>query len=310
MNTLRNLREGASAPSDGVLPYQHRTIEVNGIETHYLEAGEGFPVVLVHSGEFGASAELSWRFNISSLARHFHVYAPDMVGFGLTEKLHHFTGASEFRIRHLQAFCRTLSIGRAHFVGSSYGGSLILRVAAGSDPIAWPIDRIIVISGGGAVPMNEHRETLLSYDGTREHMRRILQVLFYSPSWWEAPIVEDWHSSSTVPGAWECAAAARLALPGQTRPWRPESSKPEFVKSPTMVVGGAEDYLREPGYATGLASALPLGRAYTFAAARHFSHIEHAPRFNKLALEHLLDPEGSLLRKTRTQGRGRVHTDT
>jgi pimeloyl-ACP methyl ester carboxylesterase len=233
-----------------------------------------------------------------------------MVGFGLTEKLHHFTGASDFRIRHLQAFCRKLSIDRAHFVGSSYGGSLILRVAAGSEPPAWPIDRIIVISGGGAVPINEHRETLLSYDGTKEHMRRILQVLFYSPAWWEAPIVEDWHSSSMVPGAWECAAAARLAPPGETRPWRPESSNPELVKSPTLVVGGAEDYLREPGYATDLASSLPLGRAYTFAAARHFSHIEHAPRFNELALEHLLEPAESLLQKSRSERSASVSLDT
>jgi pimeloyl-ACP methyl ester carboxylesterase len=295
--------------SDGIRPYQHRTVEVNGIETHYLEAGEGFPLVLLHSGEFGACAELSWRFNIPRLAERFHVYAPDMVGFGLTEKLHHFAGASDFRIRHLQAFCRTLSIDHAHFVGSSYGGSLVLRVAADSDPPLWPIDRIIVISGGGAVPINEHRETLLSYDGTREHMRRILQVLFYSSSWWEAPIVEDWHSSSMVPGAWECSAAARLAPPGQTRSWRAESSKPELVKSPTLVVGGAEDFLREPGYATDLAAALPIGCAYTFAAARHFAHIEHAARFNELALEHLLEPEASLVRKTAAGERGSIHAD-
>ena len=300
MNQLHNARGSASPPSDEAFPYEHRTIEVNGIETHYLEAGEGFPVVLVHSGEFGASAELSWRFNISALAEHFHVYAPDMVGFGLTEKLHHFAGASEFRIRHLQAFCRRLAIERAHFVGSSYGGSLILRVAAGSESMAWPIDRIIVVSGGGAVLMNEHRETLLSYDGTREHMRRILQVLFYSPSWWAAPIVEDWHASSVVPWAWECAAAARLAPPGQTRPWRPESSNPELVKAPTLVVGGAEDYLRDSGYADDLAASLPLGRACTFADSRHFSHIEHASRFNELALDHLLEPEKSVLRPSRT----------
>lgn len=287
----------ASPGADGARPYEDRTLEVGGIETHYLDAGEGDPVVLVHSGEFGASAELSWRHNIAALAEHFHVYAPDMVGFGLTEKLHHFAGATEFRIRHLESFCRTLSIERAHFIGSSYGGSLILRVAASPEPAIWPIDRVIVISGGGAVPMNEHRETLLSYDGTKQHMRRILQVLFYSPEWWSEPIVDDWHSSSLEPGAWECAAAARLAVPGQDRPWRPETSDPALIERPTLVVGGAEDYLREPGYATDLARALPLAVSHTFAEARHFSHIEHAARFNELALEHLAEPEPSLLRK-------------
>jgi pimeloyl-ACP methyl ester carboxylesterase len=278
-----------SLGAEEVLPYEHRTIDINGIATHYLEAGDGYPVVLVHSGEFGASAELSWRYNIAALAERFHVYAPDMIGFGRTEKLHHFTGATEFRIRHVAAFCRTLSIGRAHFIGSSYGGSVILRVAGGPDRDVWPIDRIIVISGGGSVPMNAHRETLLSYDGTRKHMKRILQVLFYSPAWWAESIVDDWYTSSLVPGAWECAAAARLARPGQDRTWRPETSDPGRILNPTLVIGGADDYLREPRYARDLAQALPCGHSHTFAEARHFSHIEHAERFNELALAHLTE---------------------
>lgn len=51
--------------------------DVEGMRTHYLEAGEGFPVVLLHSGEFGGCAELSWEFNLPALAEHFRVIAPD-----------------------------------------------------------------------------------------------------------------------------------------------------------------------------------------------------------------------------------------
>lgn len=270
-------------------PYRSERVQINGIWTHYLEAGEGPPVVLIHSGEFGASAELSWRYSIAALARRFHVYAPDMIGFGHTEKLHHFTGPSEFRIAHIVHFCRAMSIDRAHFVGSSYGGSLLLRVAAGPGGPEWPIDRIVVVSGGGAVPVNEHRTVLLDYDGTKEHMRRILQVLFYSPEWWADEFVDDWHRSSMEPGAWECAAAARLAPPGVSRRWRPESPDPSRVERPTLVVAGADDHLREPGYAHQLADELPAGRAHVFERARHFSHIEHAAAFNELAIAYLAD---------------------
>jgi pimeloyl-ACP methyl ester carboxylesterase len=37
-------------------PIRSRYADVDGIRTHYLDAGDGPPVVLLHSGEFGASA--------------------------------------------------------------------------------------------------------------------------------------------------------------------------------------------------------------------------------------------------------------
>ena len=46
---------------------------VDGMRTHYLEGGRGFPVVLLHSGEFGGSAEASWEFTLPALSKHFHV---------------------------------------------------------------------------------------------------------------------------------------------------------------------------------------------------------------------------------------------
>ena len=55
-----------------------RTAVVDGLVTSYLEAGEGDPVVLLHGGEFGASAEIGWEHNISALAVHYRVLAPDI----------------------------------------------------------------------------------------------------------------------------------------------------------------------------------------------------------------------------------------
>jgi len=267
--------------------YSSRRVQVNGIWTHYLEAGHGPPVVLIHSGEFGASAKLSWRYNIAALASRFRVIAPDMVGFGDTEKLHHFTGPSDFRIRHVQALCEELGIERAHFVGSSYGGALLLRVASSEGPPAWPIERMVVVGAGGSVPFNIHRRVLLDYDGTKEHMRRILRVLFYAPVWWADRFVEEWHHASIQPGAWECGAAGRFVPPGRAGAWRPEKADPTQVSHPTLVVAGADDLLREPGYAQRLAEALPHGRAHVFERARRFAHIEHAKAFNELVLDYL-----------------------
>src|SRR5206468_2404416 len=50
-----------------------RYVMVGPIRTHYLEAGTGEPLILLHSAEFGGRAEFSWRYNIATLAERFHV---------------------------------------------------------------------------------------------------------------------------------------------------------------------------------------------------------------------------------------------
>src|SRR3989442_12137290 len=135
-----------------------RFVDVDGIRTYYLEAmpadrdaREADPVVLVHSGEFGARAELSWRWNVAELGRHFHVYAPDLVGFGWTERLYSFTDPAGLRIRHLRRFMEILAIGPAHFVGNSFGGPLTLSLAAAGRPPR-PLPPTLAGSGGAPAP--------------------------------------------------------------------------------------------------------------------------------------------------------------
>ena len=61
--------------------YQHRTIRVGDVKTHFLEAGSGPDLLLLHGGEYGASAEITWKHSIESLAQQFHVVAPDILGW-------------------------------------------------------------------------------------------------------------------------------------------------------------------------------------------------------------------------------------
>jgi pimeloyl-ACP methyl ester carboxylesterase len=63
--------------------WNHRHLEDNGIRVHYVRHGEGFPLVLLHGWpEFW----YTWRKNIPVLADEFDVVAPDLRGFGDTEK--------------------------------------------------------------------------------------------------------------------------------------------------------------------------------------------------------------------------------
>jgi 2-hydroxymuconate-semialdehyde hydrolase len=271
-------------------PVRSRYLDVGGIRTHYLDAGDGPPVVLLHSGEFGGGAELCWEFNVGPLARDFRVIAPDWLGFGGTDKLRDFVSGSDRMIRHMSAFLQAMAIEQADFAGASMGATMLLREAA-RPGCRFPIRRLVVASGGGFVPDNEERRRLLSYDGTPEAMRAILRANFHDPAWaQDDAYVKRRVEASLAPGAWEAIAAARLKPP--TVPPRSDFGQPdtiayERIPYPTLAMAGAEDKLRLPGYHEAL-GRIPDARIVVLAGAGHLLNIEKAGDFNDLVREFLL----------------------
>jgi pimeloyl-ACP methyl ester carboxylesterase len=271
-----------------------RYVTVDGIRTHYLEAGEGAPLVLLHGGEFGGCAELSWELNIEALAQHFRVIAPDYVGFGRTDKLRDFGGHGQRIVRHVSRFVEVMDIGEADWVGNSVSGRFLCRVASDPRPV-WPIRRMVVVSGGGFEPDNEERRILQDYDTTVESMRSVLRVLFHDPSWaQDDAYVARRHELSLIPGAWEVAAASRFkspAVPARPLFGRPDRTEYELITVPTLFVEGLEDVLLPTGYSHELAERTPLGEAVAFEGVGHCPNIEVADAFNEAVLEFLLRPE-------------------
>jgi pimeloyl-ACP methyl ester carboxylesterase len=263
-----------------------RFVDVEGMRTHYLEAGNGFPVVLLHSGEFGGCAELSWEFNLPAFAEHFRVIAPDWLGFGESTKIFSFDDMVSLRIRHIGALLKLLGIERAHFIGNSMGGGVLARVAAMDEP-CWPIVRMILASAGGFAPVNETRQLLNSYDGTREHMKRIVEAtILVSPVRRDEAYLDKRHRLSLIPGAWECTAAARFRRPGVKAREREETNY-RNIKRPTLIVAGGSDPLREPGYGHRLQAEIAGSELIVFEGAAHFPHIDFPDRFNRTAIDFL-----------------------
>lgn len=274
-----------------MIAWDDKHLEVDGIGTHYLEAGAGRPVVLLHGGEFGGAAELSWESTIPALAAAgYRVIAPDWLGFGYTDKVHDFVSGSRRRMAHMASFLRALEIDSAAFVGNSMGG-LLLGKAIAADPPLWNAEAAVIVSGGGAAPENDSRKVLLEYDCTFEGMRKVLSVLFHDQRW---PQDDDYvarrHEMSIVPGAWECAAAARLRSP--LAPQRSEFGAPdttpwERIACPTLFVAGADDVLKEKGFAAELAARVQKGRLREYANCGHAPNIELAREFNLDLIEFL-----------------------
>src|SRR4051794_18348695 len=92
-----------------------KEVVVFGQKIQYVEAGTGPTVILLHG--LGGSSQ-SWQFNIAALAQKYHVFVPDQIGFGKSDK-----PLVNYRIRtyvdFLDQFCQQLKIEHATLVGNS-----------------------------------------------------------------------------------------------------------------------------------------------------------------------------------------------
>ena len=121
--------------------YQHRTIRVGDVKTHFLEAGSGPDLLLLHGGEYGASAEITWKYSIESLAQQFHVVAPDVLGWGETDKIYSFSDPAGYRISHMKRFLETIGVEQGLLRRQLGGRRLDLTsIRARSDAISNPQD--------------------------------------------------------------------------------------------------------------------------------------------------------------------------
>ena len=140
-------------------PSRHSRPEVGGsvsahsIRTNHLEAGTGDPVVLVHGSGPGVSAYANWRLTMPALAGGLRVLAPDLVGFGFTER----PPGIEYGLRtwtdQLLGFLDALGLEKASIVGNSFGGAIALSLA---DRHPERVDRLVLMGSVGVpFPLTE-----------------------------------------------------------------------------------------------------------------------------------------------------------
>jgi pimeloyl-ACP methyl ester carboxylesterase len=157
------------------LPGKYATI--NGLNTHYLAAGTGHPLVVLHGGAPGGCARVIYGSCIELLADSaLAVYAPDAPGYGLTDFPP--DPSVRYRIEHAKAFATALGLQSYHVMGNSLGVLPALRLALEDPRVA----KVVLIAGAGVeVPLSpearqaakEHGEYLRSYTPGLDNMRSL-----------------------------------------------------------------------------------------------------------------------------------------
>lgn len=233
--------------------FEDAFVDAGGVETHYWQHGpeDGQPIVMIHGGGSGADAWGNYKFAMPLLAEEgFHVYAMDMVGFGqsATPDPDEFTYSNQDRIDQLVDFIDSLDIDRPSLVGNSMGGAASLGVAMQSPEV---IDRLVLVGGAGyRRDEDEQRDAsdaldvLTSFDGTREKMHDVVNVLSVS-DWYDREAMvdhrmENW-SREGIPEA--LAATQELAVTDDMS--YPDEAFEE-VETETLLVYGRNDPLMGP----------------------------------------------------------------
>lgn len=261
-----------------------KKVEAGGFGTSYLEAGDpaAAAVVLIHDGAFGTTAELCWGRVIQRLATEFHVLAPELLGWGDTDKVVFLDRSPyAFRVPHIAAWCREVAVDRAAFVGVSFGGSLLLR-ALTDVTRPWPVSRAVSISGtGGPLRLPAGTQALGDYDPSPEAAARLTGLLVDDVAALGEHI-EQRYENSLAPGHWEAMKAPGLKNPAVVRnaPADPFLESLRSVDVPLLFVEGRTDQLLEHGWSKTLAELAPAATAV---------ELDHGHEPNIDAPDHLVD---------------------
>jgi pimeloyl-ACP methyl ester carboxylesterase len=248
-----------------------KTVEAGGFHTTYIEAGNAHnpALILLHDGGYGTTAELCWGRMAEILANHFHVLAPDLLGWGGTDKAV-FLDRSPYqpRINHVAAFCRELGVRQASFAGASFGGSLILR-ALSDGASGWPVSKAVIISGtGGPYRTERALEAQRNYRPSLAEARQFTALHVDSMNGLDGHVFKR-HENSLIPGHWEAMQAQILrnpSLDGATKP-DPYPETLRSVRVPVLFIEGKHDQLLERGWAKKIAEFCPTGRVCELDAA-------------------------------------------
>ncbi|MBN9502601.1 MAG: hypothetical protein BGO01_17625 [Armatimonadetes bacterium 55-13] len=107
-------------------PFESRYVQVDGGRMHYVDEGQGEPIVFVHGFP---TWSFMWRGLIRDLSVKHRCIAMDHIGFGLSDKPEHWSYTPEAHARNYRKLLEHLGIGRFSLVVHDLGGPIALAHA-------------------------------------------------------------------------------------------------------------------------------------------------------------------------------------
>jgi 2-hydroxymuconate-semialdehyde hydrolase len=256
------------------------------IKTNYHDIGSGTPVLLLHGSGPGVSAWANWRTTLAALASEFRMLAPDLAGFGYSGAPEDHVYTRQIWLDQIVAFLDTLGLARVHVIGNSFGGSMALALA-----ISHP-ERVnkLVLMGSVGVPfeLTDGLDAVWGYEPSFENMQAIMRIFACDQSLINDDLVQMRYEASVRPGIHE--AYAKM-FPAPRQRWVEAMSHSEedirAIQNPTLLVHGRDDKVIPLSTSLTMLQWIDNSQLHVFGRCGHWTQIEHASSFTRLAADFL-----------------------
>ncbi len=266
------------------------SINAGGIATNYHDQGRGTPVLLLHGSGPGVSAWANWRPVMGRLAERFRVIAPDVAGFGYTERPADIRYDLSTWRRHVLDFLDALGIEQTHVVGNSFGGALALSLARHAPG---RVSRLVLMGSVGLeFKLTEGLEATWGYTPSLDNMRRLLDLFAYDRSLATDELAQLRYQAGMRPGVQE-AYAAMFPAPRQEAIRKLANSEDAVrdIRHETLIIHGREDRIIPVSCSQDLFRLMKNSQLHIFGKCGHWTQVEHTQRFNRLVADFLLEAE-------------------
>lgn len=287
--------------------FSSRFVRVGPYKTHYIEKGDGYPVLFIHGGGPGACGEFGWYNVVPVIGKYARAIAIDQIGFGLTDKPLDREYTHQFMVEHISRFIDTLCIDELHIVGNSLGAYIaaryaldhpgrvkkLLLVASGTIGTAMGIERGMTPKAG----QSEGMKTLTSYDGTKEGLGRFIRGIMYRPENFTDERLEKRWEYAKQPGIREAQKSflnffQHTRLDDQNwKQWFDLKHRLPYLTIPIHFVWGRHDIFADPSVGAEMEQMLPNATFEWFEEAGHLVQNDDPESFNRSALKFLFDVE-------------------
>lgn len=266
-----------------------RTGEFNS-NVHDVGTGGGLPVMLIHGSGPGVSAWANWRQAIPALAGSRRVIAPDMVGFGYTDRPAGIQYSMDTWVRQGLDLLDALGLEKVHLVGNSFGGALAMALAIRAPE---RVQRLVLMGSVGVpFPITEGLDAVWGYEASFENMRRIMDYFAWSRDLVNDELAKLRYEASIRPGFQESFAAM---FPAPRQRWVDAMTSAEAdiraLPHETLIIHGREDKVIPLSNSLTLADWIPNAQLHVFGHCGHWTQIEHSARFNRLVGDFLAEAD-------------------